>query len=297
MKKKSLIIIMCILFLTACSFKKDENKENPGDSNQVVESNNNSNNVNNSNDSSNTAQNSNGSSNNSNDNNVKEVPYTLTSSEETISSTILEKVIPKTGSVDFDKLANSEKVKIVIGLATSAYYKSAKTNVIKHPEKVFTEEKLTNILHKYFGNNATMKFTDYLCDRCNKVICKYDKKKKAYVFDSSHQKHEFKQIYIYKQSKGIYKQGNIVKIKYKTMFSELTGKEFPKKFYKSYNSAKNKKNPIITNVNKYCKFYKGGKSVDCDFEKMFNENNFYTFVYKFEKNGNNFYYIGYEVEV
>lgn len=297
MKKKSfLIIIVCILFLTGCGCQKKEESPGANNSNKVEESNNNSNgtsNIENSN-SNVTASNSNSNGNGSGSN-TGEVPYTLTAAEKEISKKVILSFTPIYTNTQYSKLSDKEKIKLVANLTKQTYFNSLGKANSSDPKKVYTKKKLTNVLHKYFGSSATMNFVDYQCYVCGKTLYKYDNKKGVYV-NASHANHTNKKQIILRKSSGVYKKGNIIRVKYITIFSDYVENEFPKSFYATYSNAEKKKKPVIKNTSKYCKS-SSAKKYNCNIDKMVKENKFYTYVYNFEKKGNEFNFIGYQVEV
>lgn len=300
MKKKSfLIIIVCILFLTGCGCQKKEESPGANNSNKVEESNNNSNGTSNieNNSSNGTASNSNSNSNN----NVQEKKYNLSSDEKTKINLLLSVLKPKSLKMNFNSFNNNEKVRIVIELMSKNYLQKYNKKTIKNPEKLFTKKNVIDTLHEYFGPEATMNLTDYYCESCKISVYNYDKNKEAYVPNKKNTEAVKKKVYLFTQSKGSFIKGNVIKVKYLTIFSDIINlsqkNDFPKRFYSTYSNAQKKKSPVVTDSSKYCKIKNGIKKFSCNFVKMAKEKKFYTYVYNFEKKGNELYFVGYEVEV
>ena len=92
---------------------------------------------------------------------------------------------------------------------------------------------------------------------------------------------------------GVTKTDDIVSVKYKILFSNYYDIGSPSEFFKTLTDAKKSKNAVAS-FDKYCQG--DDMNYECDYDKMFKEIDFNVYSYNFKIEGNNFYFIGYNIE-
>ena len=261
---KKLILILMILFLvTGCglydNFAKNKDVENNITENKVNED--------------------------------KEESYTLTNEQQEKVDRIINLFEPQFVGKKFNDLTDNYKLSLLSSIAISENYKDGYP--IVNDETVYLNKRnFEKLTREYFGPDAEVTMMDIYCF-CDQIDYFYDGTTETYHTNENHLGHGFSSPIIKRKGEKVVKKGDIVSVKYKTIFSDYVDIGAPTEFYKSLEDYFNYEEPVAT-FEDYC--WGDEMDYECDYDKMFNDIDFNTYSYNFKLDGDNFYFIDYTME-
>ena len=231
---------------------------------------------------------------NSKDNSdAKEEPYTLTSDQDKIANRIVNLLDPQFENKEFNDLTDYYKVELLYYIAEAENEDVNGYPLFDNPELYLNKKNFEMLTRRYFGPEAKIDMVDIYCPFCDKVYYYYNEQSESYMESTEHLGHGASFPIIKRKQMGVFKKGNMISIKYKTLFSNYVDIGSLEKFYKSINDAIWDKNAVAS-FSDYC--WGDDFDFNCDYDKMFNEIDFDIFSYNFRLDGDNFYFINYTIE-
>lgn len=224
--------------------------------------------------------------NNKETNNIKEEKYTLTKEEQVKVDNIVSNLNILESNLSFNELSNEDKLEILFTLIN-------KINIDNYSDDYLTKENFMKVAKDYFGDKVSFTFEDINCPICTEVYYIYDEKDEAYHYNEDHLGHGGSTPVFENSLQEVTKKVDIVKVKYKVLFSEYVDIGYPEGFYKSLEDAKHYQNKVA-DFDDYCT--SNDYDYECDYDKMFKEIDFNTYSYNFKLDGNNFYFLNYTIE-